>query len=209
MCTWKLQGQNVMFAPVLSKEPVAPEKSARLCVFGGHCVDMWWLYTNCHFFAVLAVFWLFLTIGTLLVHCWYSIDRTDTTGTATVIFAVLTVYWLFLTIGTNRHRSTKTVPTMYHQCTNRKKQSKTVKRQSKQQQWPLVYQSSHVYTESAEYTKPRPRSPSVSASAVRVRVRRITKPSAPMSAMQLDCEHWTALLLLLLLLLLTTVFILP
>ena len=124
MCTWKLQGQNVMFAPVLSKEPVAPEKSARLCVFGGHCVDMWWLYTNCHFFAVLAVFWLFLTIGTLLVHCWYSIDRTDTTGTATVIFAVLTVYWLFLTIGTNRHRSTKTVPTVYHQCTNRKKQSK-------------------------------------------------------------------------------------
>jgi len=31
--------------------------------------------------------------------------------------------------------------------------SKTVKRQSKQQKWPLVYQSSHVYTESAEYTK--------------------------------------------------------
>jgi len=36
------------------------------------------------------------------------------------------------------------------------KQSKTTKRQSKQQKWPLVYQSSHVYTaESAEYTKPR------------------------------------------------------
>jgi len=32
-------------------------------------------------------------------------------------------------------------------------QSKYV--QSKQQKWPLVYQSSHVYTESAEYTKPR------------------------------------------------------
>ena len=34
---------------------------------------------------------------------------------------------------------------------------KTVKRQSKQQQSPLVYQSSHVYTESTEYTKPRKR----------------------------------------------------
>jgi len=32
-------------------------------------------------------------------------------------------------------------------------QSKTVKRQSKQQKWPLVYQWSHVYTEFAEYTK--------------------------------------------------------
>jgi len=49
----------------------------------------------------------------------------------------------------------------YEQCTNRQKQSKTVKGQSKQQKWPLVYQSSHVYTKSAEYTK--------SASAVRVR----------------------------------------
>jgi len=48
---------------------------------------------------------------------------------------------------TNRHRSTTTVPTVYQS-------SKTVKRQSKQQKWPLVYQSSHVYTESAEYTKP-------------------------------------------------------
>ena len=37
----------------------------------------------------------------------------------------------------------KTVPTVYQS-------SKTVK----QQKWPLVYQSSHVYTESAEYTKP-------------------------------------------------------
>jgi len=49
---------------------------------------------------------------------------------------------------TNCHRSTKTVPTVYQQCT------KTVKRQSKQQKSPLVYQSSHVYSASAEYTKP-------------------------------------------------------
>ena len=37
---------------------------------------------------------------------------------------------------------------MYQQCTNRQKQSNSKK-------WPLVYQSSHVYTESAEYTKPQ------------------------------------------------------
>jgi len=43
-----------------------------------------------------------------------------------------------------------TIGTVYHS-------SKTVKRQSKQQKSPLVYQSSHVYTESAEYTKPRKR----------------------------------------------------
>jgi len=41
--------------------------------------------------------------------------------------------------------STKTVPTVYQS-------SKTVKN-SKQQKSPLVYQSSHVYTEFAEYTK--------------------------------------------------------
>jgi len=35
--------------------------------------------------------------------------------------------------------------------------SEIVKRQSKQQKSPLVYQSSHVYTKSAEYTKPRKR----------------------------------------------------
>jgi len=46
-------------------------------------------------------------------------------------------FWVFLTIGT-----------VYHS-------SKTVKRQSNSKKWPLVYQSSHVYTESAEYTKPR------------------------------------------------------
>ena len=33
---------------------------------------------------------------------------------------------------TNRHRFTKTVPTMYQQCTSCQKQSKTVKTQSKQ-----------------------------------------------------------------------------
>jgi len=70
-------------------------------------------------------------------------------------------YWCI-----NRHRPTKTVATVYQQCTSRQKQSKDNQNSKK---WPLVYQSSHVYTESVEYTK--------SASAVRVRVcvRRIHK----------------------------------
>ena len=46
--------------------------------------------------------------------------------------------------------STKTVPTVYHS-------SKTVKRQSNSKKWPLVYQSSNVYTEYAECTKPHKR----------------------------------------------------
>jgi len=50
------------------------------------------------FFDVLTVFWLFLTIDTLLVYCWYSLDRPVTIGTPMVIFAVLTVFWLFLTV---------------------------------------------------------------------------------------------------------------
>jgi len=119
--------------------------------------------------------------ATLLAHCWYSFGRPVTIGTPMVIFAVLTVFWLFrrlvhcwyslgrhVTIGshfccfeclltvfdhwcTNRHRSTKTVPTVYQHAVYQS--SKTVKRQSKQLKWPLVYQSSHFYTESAEYTK--------------------------------------------------------
>ena len=118
-----------------------------LCVFGGLCVDMTigdrWLVTNGYFFAV----WLFLTIGTLLLHYWYSLSRDVTIGTSMVIFAVLTVFWLFFDHWcTNRHMSVKTVPTMYQQCTNRQKQWNSKK-------WPLVYQSSHVYTESAEYTQ--------------------------------------------------------
>ena len=50
-------------------------------------------------------------------------------------FAVLTVSWLFLTIGVP---IVTCLPRLYKQCTNRQKQSI-------QQKWPLVYQSSHVY----------------------------------------------------------------
>ena len=45
-----------------------------------------------------------LTIGRLLLHCWYSLGRHVTTGTPMVIFcAVLAVFWLFYdwyTVGT-------------------------------------------------------------------------------------------------------------
>jgi len=70
----------------------------RLCVFGGHCVDMWrlvhcWYSLGRHvtictpivIFAVLTVFSLFLTIGTQLVHCWYSLVRPVTIGTPMVL----------------------------------------------------------------------------------------------------------------------------
>jgi len=165
---------------------------------------MWRLVHQWSFFAV----WLLLTVGTLLIHGWYSLGRPVMNGTPMVIFVVLTVFWLFLHQQcTNRHMSTKTVPTVYqssktvktakmtiglpivtclprlHQpCTNSvpivKNSQKTVKtakmtngvpvvtclprvyqpctnrqKQSNSKKWPLVYQSSHVYTESAEYTK--------------------------------------------------------
>ena len=38
----------------------------------------------------IAKFW--LTIGRLLLHCWYSLGRTVTIGTPMVIFAVLSVF---------------------------------------------------------------------------------------------------------------------
>ena len=47
-----------------------------------------------------------------------------------------------------------TVPTVYQRCTNRKKQSKTVKRRSKQKKWPLVYQSSQVYQDCTNSPSP-------------------------------------------------------
>jgi len=90
-----------------------------------------------------------LTIGRLLLHCWYSLGRHMTTDTPMVIFAVLTLFWLsfdcfwlYLAIGT-----------VYHSSKTAKNSQKT----DKLQKSSLVYQSSHVYTESAEYTKPRKR----------------------------------------------------
>jgi len=67
---------------------------ARLCVFGRLCVDMWRLVHQWSFFAVwlsFDCFWLFLTIGTPLVHCWYSLGRPVTIGTP--MFLSVFDYW--------------------------------------------------------------------------------------------------------------------
>ena len=52
----------------------------------------------------------------------------------------------------SRISSINTVPTVYQQCTNRQKQSKDSQNSKKM---TIGVQSSHVYTVSAEYTKPR------------------------------------------------------
>jgi len=70
-------------------------------------------------FAVLTVFWLFLTIGTLLVH-WYI-------ATVLVDMWQLVHQWSFLLFWLSFDCFWRLV-------------------QSKQQKWPLVYQLSHVYT---------------------------------------------------------------
>jgi len=71
-------------------------------------------------FAVLTVFWLFLTIGTPLVHCLYSLGRPVTICTP----MVLSVFddWYSVPFVKNSQKAVKTA-----------------------QKWPLVYQSSHVY----------------------------------------------------------------
>ena len=86
--------------------------AAGLCVFGGRgrrmrtlCIQRTLsrhvtIGTATVIFAVLTVFWLFLTIGTLLLHCWYRLGRHVTIGTPMVISAVLTVSWLCLTVLT-------------------------------------------------------------------------------------------------------------
>jgi len=91
-------------------------------------------------FAVLTVFWLFLTNGTL----YQSSKNTQN-------------HWC-----TNHHRSTKTVPIVYQRCTNRQKQSKD-SQNKKNDHWctnrnrttktvPTVYQSSKtVKTQSKQH----------------------------------------------------------
>jgi len=83
---------------------------------GAVLVNMWQLANQWSFL----LFWLFLTIGTLLVHGWYSLGRHVTIGT-------LLVQKQSKDSQNNKndhrctihHRSTKTVPTVYQQCTNR------------------------------------------------------------------------------------------
>jgi len=102
---------------------------------------MWRLVHRWSFFAVLAVFWLFLTNGTL-----YQSSKTLKTIGVPIVTGLPRLYQQ-CTNGvpivknsqkqskdnqnsknyhwcTNRQMSTKTVPTVYQQCTNRQKQSK-------------------------------------------------------------------------------------
>jgi len=54
-------------------------------------------------FAVLTVFWLVLTIGTLLLHCWYRLGRHVTIGTPMsflLFYCLLTVFDDWYTVGT-------------------------------------------------------------------------------------------------------------
>jgi len=110
---------------------------ARLCVFGGLCIDMWRLVHQWSFFCCLTVFWLFLTNGTHktmgVAYKSSQVYQDCTNSVPTVNQSSKTVktqskqhkndHWY-----TSRHMSTKTVSTVY-QCSV----PKTVIRQTKQQ----------------------------------------------------------------------------
>ena len=49
---------------------------------------------------VFAITKFLLTIGRLLLHCWYSLGRHVTIGTPMLIFAVLTVFDDWYIVGT-------------------------------------------------------------------------------------------------------------
>jgi len=70
-----------------------------LCVFGGLCVDMWRLVHQYSFFAVLTVFWLFLTIGTVY-HSSKTVNSQNTYSQNSK-----NDHWC-----TNRHMSTQSLP---------------------------------------------------------------------------------------------------
>ena len=96
-----------------------------------------------------------------------TLCRHVTIGTPMVIFCCLTVFDDWCTVVTvlvlivkntqthwctNRHRTTKTAPTVYQQCTNRQKQSKTVKKQSKQQKNDHWCTNRHMSTKNSQKT---------------------------------------------------------
>ena len=58
---------------------------------------------------VFAITKFLLTIGRLLLHCWYSLGKPVTIGTPMVIFAVLTALWY--TVGTRLVRLGRHVTT--------------------------------------------------------------------------------------------------
>jgi len=106
---------------------------------------------------VLTVFDDWYTVGTVLVdlsqlvHRWFWVFFTDWYSVPFVKYSQKTVKTAKMTIGVP---IVTCLPKLYQQCTNCQKQSKDSQKSKK---WPLVYQSSHVYTESAEYTKPSKR----------------------------------------------------
>jgi len=119
--------------------------------------------------------------GTLLVHGWYSLCR----------HCIPRLYKQYTNSYTNRQKQSKDsknskndigvpivtcLPRLYQPRTNNV--PKTVNRQLNRKKSPLVYQSSHVYSKSAEYTK--------SASAFASAVRRPRPPNT-----QSQCYHYT------------------
>ena len=106
-----------------------------------------------------------MTIGTPLVHCWYSLGRPVTIGTPMVLsvfddsYSVpfvknsqKTVKTAKMTIGVPIVTSLPRLPTVYQLSTTVKNSQKTVKQQKMTIGVPIV---TCLYTESAEYTKPR------------------------------------------------------
>ena len=99
---------------------------ARLCVFGGLCVDMWRLVHQWSFFAV----WLSFGCFWRLVHCWYSLGRHVTIGQLWFLLFWLSFdcFWLFFdewyTVPIAKTVKTIGVPIvtglsrLYEQCTN-------------------------------------------------------------------------------------------
>ena len=108
--------------------------------FGTVLVDLWRLVHQWLFL----LFWLSFDCFWRLVHCWYSLGRHVMIGTPIVIFAIPTVY------QSSKHSQNSKNDRW---CTNRHMSTNSVPIVEKQQKLSWVYQSSHVYTESAEYTK--------------------------------------------------------
>ena len=131
---------------------------ARLYVYGGLCVDMWcddW-YTNGHFLLFNCLL-LFLANGTL-----YQSSKTLKTIGVQIVTGLPRLYKQCtngVAIVKNSQKQSKhsqnstkmtsgvpvvtCLPRLYQPYTT--SVPKTAKRQTKQQKWPLVYQSSQIY----------------------------------------------------------------
>ena len=100
-------------------------------------------------FAVLTVFWLFLTIGTLLVHCWYSLGRHVTIGTPMVKNSQETIKTAQMTIGVP---IVTCLPRLYQQCSNSVPIVKLNSQNSKNHCWCT---NRHMSTQSPPNTQSR------------------------------------------------------